>query len=146
MPGGGNNLEVAGACERAGLRFVLVHGETAAAIMAGVDGELTGAPGACVVTRGPGAASAVNGAAQALLDRQPMLLISDGIPVSHQRIDQDALLAHVTKWSASLGLDGAAETVAAAVEPYAFGIVARPRPTPPVRPRPSSACFPFRSP
>ena len=121
MPGGGNNLEVAGACERAGLRFVLVHGETAAAIMAGVDGELTGAPGACVVTRGPGAASAVNGAGQAMLDRQPMLLISDGIPVadrtriSHQRIDQDALLAPVTKWSASLGLDGAAETVAAAI-------------------------------
>ena len=82
LPGGGNNLEVVGACERAGLRFVLVHGESAAAIMAGVDGELTGAPGACVVTRGPGLASAVNGVAQAHLDRQPMLLISDAVPCS----------------------------------------------------------------
>ncbi|HEY3612565.1 MAG TPA: thiamine pyrophosphate-binding protein, partial [Gaiellales bacterium] len=36
LPGGGNNLEVVGACERAGLRFVLVHGESAAVIMAGV--------------------------------------------------------------------------------------------------------------
>ena len=80
--------------------------------MAGVDGELTGAPGACVVTRGPGVASAVNGVAQALLDRQPMLLITDAVPlaerarISHQRLDQDALLAPVTKWSASIGVDG----------------------------------------
>lgn len=100
---------------------MLVHGETAAAIMAGVDGELTGAPGACVVTRGPGVASAVNGAAQALLDRQPMLLISDAVSfadrarVSHQRIDQDALLHPVTKWSVSIGVDGADEAVAAAI-------------------------------
>jgi acetolactate synthase-1/2/3 large subunit len=121
LPGGGNNLEVVGACERAGLRFVLVHGESAAAIMAGVDGELTGAPGACVVTRGPGLASAVNGVAQAHLDRQPMLLISDAVPcsdrarVSHQRLDQDALLRSVTKWSASIGVDEADETVAAAL-------------------------------
>jgi acetolactate synthase I/II/III large subunit len=121
VPGGGNNLEVVGACERAGLRFVLAHGETAAAIMAGVDGELSDAPGACVVTRGPGVASAVNGVAQALLDRQPMLLISDAVPfsdrarVSHQRLDQDALLAPVTKWSVSIGTDGAEEVVAAAI-------------------------------
>lgn len=121
MPGGGNNLEVVGACERAGLRFVLVHGETAAAIMAGVDGELTGAPGACLVTRGPGVASAVNGAAQALLDRQPLLLISDAVSfadrarVSHQRLDQEALLRPVTKWSVSIGVDGADAAIAAAI-------------------------------
>jgi acetolactate synthase-1/2/3 large subunit len=121
VPGGGNNLEVVGACERAGLRFVLVHGETAAAIMAGVDGELTGAPGACVVTRGPGVASAVNGLAQALLDRQPMVLISDAVPladrarISHQRIDQDALVAPVVKWSASIGVDGANDVIGAAI-------------------------------
>jgi acetolactate synthase I/II/III large subunit len=127
VPGGGNNLEVVGACERAGLRFVLVHGETAAAIMAGVAGELTGAPGACIVTRGPGVASAVNGVAQALLDRQPMLVISDAVPlsdrarVSHQRLDQDALLAPVTKWSVSIGSDGAEDAVLAAI-----GIACRP--------------------
>jgi acetolactate synthase-1/2/3 large subunit len=121
VPGGGNNLEVVGACERAGLRFVLVHGESSAAIMAGVHGELTGAPGACVVTRGPGVASAVNGAAQALLDRQPMLLISDAVPhaerdrVSHQRLDQDALMAPVTKWSVTVGVEGAEDVVAAAL-------------------------------
>ena len=32
LPGGGPNLDVLGAAERAGLRFVLAHGETGAAI------------------------------------------------------------------------------------------------------------------
>jgi acetolactate synthase-1/2/3 large subunit len=109
VPGGGSNLDVVGACEAAGIDFVLVHSETAAAVMAGVVGELTGAPGACVVTRGPGAASAVNGAAQALLDRQPLLLITDCVTenerdrVSHQRIDQTSMMAPVTKASLRLG-------------------------------------------
>jgi acetolactate synthase I/II/III large subunit len=121
VPGGGNNLDLVGACERAGLRFVLAHGETAAAMMAAVDGELTGAPGACIVTRGPGAASAVNAVAHALLDRVPMVLLSDAVPtgdalrVSHQRIDQDLLYAPVTKWSASVGVDGAREVIDAAL-------------------------------
>jgi acetolactate synthase-1/2/3 large subunit len=109
VPGGGSNLEVVGAAEALGARFVLTHTETAAAIMAGVVGELTGSPGACVATRGPGAASAVNGAAQALLDRQPMLLITDCVVtaeqdrVSHQRLDQLALLGPVTKASLRCG-------------------------------------------
>jgi acetolactate synthase-1/2/3 large subunit len=121
VPGGGNNLDLVGACERAGLRFVLAHGETAAAMMAAVDGELTGAPGACIVTRGPGAASAVNAVAHALLDRVPMVLLSDAVPagdatrISHQRLEQDALYAPVTKWSASVGVDGAREVVDAAL-------------------------------
>jgi acetolactate synthase-1/2/3 large subunit len=121
VPGGGNNLELIGAAERHGLRFVLTHTETAAALMAAVSGELTGVPGACVATRGPGAASAVNGVAHALLDRAPMVVVTDGVPevdfarVSHQRLDQQALFGAVTKWSARIGVDGAAETAAHAL-------------------------------
>ena len=109
LPGGGSNLDVVGAAERAGLRFVLTHGETAAATMAGVAAELTGVPGACLVTRGPGVASAANGVAQALLDRQPIVVISDCVEeaerdrVSHQRLDQRALMATVTKASLRYG-------------------------------------------
>ncbi|MEL7210538.1 MAG: thiamine pyrophosphate-binding protein, partial [Actinomycetota bacterium] len=69
VPGGGPNLDVVGAATAAGQRFVLAHGETAAAIMASTHGLLTGTPSAVVVTRGPGAASATNGLAQATLDR-----------------------------------------------------------------------------
>jgi acetolactate synthase I/II/III large subunit len=109
FPGGGSNLDVVGAAERAGVRFVLTHGETAAGVMAGVVAELTGVPSACLVTRGPGVASAANGVAQALLDRQPILVISDCVEeashrrVSHQRLDQRALMATVTKASVQYG-------------------------------------------
>lgn len=109
VPGGGANLDMIGAAQTAGCRFVLTHTETAATIMAGVTAELTGYPSASVVTRGPGAASAVNGAAQALLDRQPVVVITDCVStadrhrVSHQRLDQGAMLGATTKASLSLG-------------------------------------------
>jgi acetolactate synthase I/II/III large subunit len=121
VPGGGSNLDVVGAAEAAGCRFILTHTETAAAIMAGVAAELTGTPSACVVTQGPGAASAVNGIAQALLDRQPVVVISDCVPrvdetrVSHQRLDHQAMFAPVTKASVRIASpsDGLAEQLVA---------------------------------
>ena len=109
VPGGGGNLDVIGACEAAGIRFVLAHSETAAAIMATAWGEVSGSIGACLVTRGPGAASTVNGAAQAEQDRQPLLVICDAVDeasatrIAHQKIDQHAMFAPVTSWSAVLG-------------------------------------------
>ena len=118
VPGGGANLDMVGAAESAGCRFVLTHTETAAAIMAGVTAELTGQPSALVVTRGPGAASAVNGAAQALLDRQPIVVITDCVTiadrqrVSHQRLDQGAMMGAATKASLCLGPHDTAATAA----------------------------------
>lgn len=117
LPGGGNNLEVVGAAEAVGIRFVLAHGETAAAIMAATYGDLTGRPTACVVTRGPGATSTVNGAAQALLDRQPCLLLTDAIAetdrvrVAHQRLSQRAIFSAATKATGSLGVGDPGATV-----------------------------------
>lgn len=102
VPGGGSNLDVAGACRDHGVRFVLAHQEAAAAIMAGVAGELTGAPGIAVATRGPGAASSSNGVANALLERAPLVMITDCVSaadayrVSHQRFDQQAFFGPVT--------------------------------------------------
>jgi acetolactate synthase-1/2/3 large subunit len=121
IPGGGNNLDFIGAVEAAGLRFVLTHAETPAAIMAGVYGDLTDTPAVCVVTRGPGAASAVNGVANALLDRQQMLLITDAVSsadyerIAHQRIDQRALLNPVTKWNGAVGNGDAVSTARYAI-------------------------------
>jgi acetolactate synthase I/II/III large subunit len=110
VPGGGPNLDVVGAAADAGLRFVLAHGETAAAIMAAACGDLTGSPGAVVVTRGPGLASAVNGIAHAALDRLPLIVVADTVPardagrISHQRLNQDALGGSVAK--ATVTADG----------------------------------------
>ena len=109
VPGGGPNLDVVGAAEAAGLRFVLAHGETAATIMAATCADLTGTPGAVVVTRGPGLASAVNGVAHAALDRLPVVVIADTVAaadrdrISHQRIDQAALGRSVAKAAVTVG-------------------------------------------
>ncbi len=103
VPGGGPNLDVVGAAAGAGLRFVLAHGETSAAIMAATCADLTGSPGAVVVTRGPGLASAINGIAHSSLDRLPLVVVADTVPardagrISHQRLDQDALAGSVAK-------------------------------------------------
>ena len=109
MPGGGNNLDFIGAAEAADMSFVLGHHETSVAIMASVYGELMGAPGVCVVTRGPGAANGVNGAANANLDRQPLVMVTDVVSqadvarIAHQKIDQRMMYAPATKWGATIG-------------------------------------------
>ncbi len=108
VPGGGPNLDVVGAAATVGLHFVLAHGETAAVIMAATYADLTGTPGAVLVTRGPGLASAVNGIAHAALDRLPVVVIADTVPagasrVSHQRIDQAALGRSVAKAAIAVG-------------------------------------------
>ena len=109
VPGGGPNLDVVGAAAAAGLRFVLTHTETAAAIMAATSADRTGAPGAVLVTRGPGLASAVNGIAHAALDRLPLVVIADTVRaaeagrVSHQRLDQRALGRPVAKAVLTVG-------------------------------------------
>ena len=129
LPGGGPNLDVIGAAEAAGMRFVLGHGETAATIMAGAYGLLTRQPTPVVVTRGPGAVSAANGVAQATLDRAPVVVITDTVPadqvqrVAHQRIDQRALMAPLAKRSATISDqtldDDLADLIGAAVRwPY----------------------------
>jgi acetolactate synthase-1/2/3 large subunit len=121
VPGGGPNLDVVGAAGAAGLRFVLTHTETAAAIMAATSADLTGTPGAVLVTRGPGLASAVNGIAHAALDRLPLVVIADTVRaaeasrVSHQRLDQAALGGPVAKAVLTIGGHQAGQTAAQVV-------------------------------
>jgi acetolactate synthase-1/2/3 large subunit len=121
VPGGGPNLDVVGAATGAGMVFVLTHGETAAAIMAATCADLTGAPGALLVTRGPGLASAANGIAHATLDRLPVVVIADTVPASdagrvgHQRLDQAALGRAVAKAAVALGARDAGRAAGLAV-------------------------------
>ncbi|HVY86946.1 MAG TPA: thiamine pyrophosphate-binding protein [Caulobacterales bacterium] len=118
VPGGECNLDFIAAADKLGVKFVLTRNETAASIMACVASELTGAPGVAMTTRGPGLAAAANGACYSYLDRAAMLLIADGYEddqnfISHQRIDQAAMLAPVTKASSLLrGADPLAEVEA----------------------------------
>ena len=107
LPGGAGNLDLIEAARRLGLPFVLTSTETGSAIAAIAQAEITGAPGACITTLGPGAASVVNGVACAKLDRAPLLVVTDQHPSSadafeHQRIDHRAVLGSLVKWSGSL--------------------------------------------
>ena len=113
VPGGGSNLDLVAAAGRAGLPFVLTSTETAAAIAAVAQAEVCGRPGVCLTTLGPGVTSVVNGVACAWLDRAPLLVFTDSHPAAtggifeHQRVDHRALLAPVTKWSATLSPEDA---------------------------------------
>jgi acetolactate synthase-1/2/3 large subunit len=107
VPGGDCNLDLIESANRAGIEFVLTRTETSAAIMASVEAELTGMPGVVMTTRGPGLANATNGVAYASLDRAPLVVIADQYEdrlgfVSHQRIDQAALLRPLTKGESRL--------------------------------------------
>jgi acetolactate synthase-1/2/3 large subunit len=128
VPGGASNLDLIQAVGKAGLRFVLTATETAAAIAAIGHAEVTGQPGACLTTLGPGAASATNGVACACLERAPVLVFTDshGSPAfEHQRLDQAALFASITNASVGLTAANARTAIAAAVR-YAT----EPRPGP----------------
>ena len=106
VPGGGSNLDLVDAAGRAGLPFVLTATETAAAIAAVAQAEVSGRPGACLTTIGPGVTSVVNGVACAWLERAPLIVFTDSQSgasrFEHQRVDHRALLAPVVKWSATL--------------------------------------------
>jgi acetolactate synthase-1/2/3 large subunit len=70
------------------IRFVACRQEGGAAFMADAQGKLSGRPGVCFVTRGPGAANAAVGLHTALQDSTPMVLFI-GQVASDQR-DREA--------------------------------------------------------
>src|SRR5690348_16770678 len=89
MPGGGSNMTLIDAAAAAGIEFVLMHHEPAAMFAAAGEAEVTGVPAVCLATLGPGVANSVNGLAHCLLDRVPLLLITDSPGATgflHQRL------------------------------------------------------------
>src|SRR5499426_3424129 len=105
---GGESVELMEAARHIGSRFLLMKQEVAAAMLAATWGEITGSPGVCLSTRGPGAANMVNGIAHALLDRAPLIAITDAYSRAtfetglRQRIDQQALYAPLVKWTTTI--------------------------------------------
>ncbi|HET9262337.1 MAG TPA: thiamine pyrophosphate-binding protein [Vicinamibacterales bacterium] len=111
VPGGGGNLDLIEAAGQADLPFVLSATETGGALAALAQAEVTGRPGACLTTLGPGAASVANGVACALLDRVPLLVFTDSHAAAahgafeHQQFDHRALFRPITKWSGRLSAE-----------------------------------------
>jgi len=114
---GGEVIDLIEGLRQAGLEFVLTKHETAAAFMAEATATLTGIPGVCLGTLGPGATNLVTGVAQAYLDRAPVIALSGQLPTeryevaTHQRLDLKGLFAPITKWQATLSAENAAAVV-----------------------------------
>lgn len=85
------------------IHLVTARQEGGASMMAAAYGRITGTPGVCIVTRGPGATNASIGVHVAAQDASPMLLLVGQVPernrerVAFQEIDYSAMFATVVK-------------------------------------------------
>jgi len=90
------------------IETVTCRHEGGAAFMACADGAITGRPGVCFVTRGPGAANASIGVHVAFQDSQPMVLFVGDVDSgmrgreAFQEVDVAAFFAPVAKWAARI--------------------------------------------
>jgi acetolactate synthase-1/2/3 large subunit len=73
---GGAIMPVYDALTGSNLQHILVRHEQAAALAADAYGRVTGRPGVCIATSGPGATNLVTGIANAFLDSVPMVAIT----------------------------------------------------------------------
>ncbi len=73
---GGAIMPVYDALTGSTLQHILVRHEQAAALAADAYGRVTGKPGVCIATSGPGATNLVTGIANAFLDSVPMVAIT----------------------------------------------------------------------
>lgn len=114
---GGPSIPYMEAFRSAGIEFILTSNESAAGIMADVTARLTGIPGVCHATFGPGAANMTTGAGGALLDRSPVIIftseIDDGMihRTTQMNINHQKLFEPVTKATFRLTPDNTAEVI-----------------------------------
>ena len=109
------------ALRRSALDFVLTASETSAGFMATVVGYLTGIPGVCVSTVGPGATNLTTGVGCAWLDRAPVIAITCNVGTPwlerriQMRIDHHALFKSLTKATLAFSHRSAEATVRRAI-------------------------------
>jgi acetolactate synthase-1/2/3 large subunit len=105
---GEENLDVVESLRTSKIKLILTRHEQAAAFMAATYGRLTGKPGVCLATLGPGALNLTTGAAYALLGAMPMVMITGqkGIlsrkQARFQVVDVVATMAPLTKMARQL--------------------------------------------
>jgi acetolactate synthase-1/2/3 large subunit len=105
---GESYLDVLDALHDSHIRFVINRQEGGSAFMAEAYGKLTGKPGICFVTRGPGATNASIGVHTAYQDSTPMILFigqvgNDFIDrEAFQEIDYRRMYGQMAKWVAQI--------------------------------------------
>jgi acetolactate synthase-1/2/3 large subunit len=102
---GEENLDFVESLRPSKIKLVVTRHEQPAAFMAATYGRLTGKPGICLSTLGPGALNLVTGAAYALLGAMPLILITGQKPILSSRqakfqiVDVVATMRPLTKLS-----------------------------------------------
>jgi len=105
---GESYLDVLDALHDSQIRFVINRQEGGAAFMAEAYGKLTGKPGICFVTRGPGATNASIGVHTAYQDSTPMILFIGQVGndfvdrEAFQEIDYRRMFGQMAKWVAQI--------------------------------------------
>lgn len=90
------------------IQLIACRMEAGAANMAEAHGKLTGRPGVCMVTRGPGATHASVGVHTAQQDSTPMLLFIGQVSTADkgreafQEVDYEAFFGPLAKWAVEL--------------------------------------------
>src|SRR6202051_3541419 len=99
----GTVLPLMEAMRKGGIAFVLTAHEGSAGFAADVSGRMTGVPGLCIATLGPGATHLATGVACAYLDRSPLIAITCNLNTDQlgrriqMWIDHHALFTPITK-------------------------------------------------
>ena len=102
---GESYLAVLDALYDSGIDTLVCRAEGGAAMMAEAYGKLTGRPGVCFVTRGPGATNACHGVHIAMQDSTPMILFIGQVErgmrgrEAFQEVDYEAMFAPLAKWA-----------------------------------------------
>ncbi|TPL00757.1 MULTISPECIES: thiamine pyrophosphate-binding protein [unclassified Mesorhizobium] len=105
---GESYLAVLDALHDSGIDIVVCRQEGGAAMMAEAYGKLTGKPGVCFVTRGPGATNASAGIHVAQQDATPMLLFVGQVErgfigrEAFQEVDYRAAFSPLAKWATEI--------------------------------------------
>ena len=87
------------------IRHVLVRHEQQAASLAAAHAQLTGRPGVCLVTAGPGCTNLLSGIAEAYVGSLPIIVLAGraatttALRGAAQEVATDRIFAPVTKWS-----------------------------------------------
>src|SRR5438045_4555690 len=117
----GNVLPLMEAMRTGGVDFVLTAHEGSAGFAADVTGRMTGAPGLCIATLGPGATNLATGVGCAYLDRSPLIAITCNLNTDQlgrriqMWIDHHALFKPITKATLRLQPGSNAATVQDAI-------------------------------
>ena len=117
----GNVLPLMEAMRAGGIEFVLTAHEGSAGFAADVTGRMTGAPGLCIATLGPGATNLATGVGCAYLDRSPMIAITCNLNTDQlgrriqMWIDHHALFRPITKATLPLRKGRIGETLVEAI-------------------------------